>query len=82
MYNIRAVVVSGVGAAVQSGAVDVVGVVEAVIGMATPIRRPVPGAIGATREMTGSLRFSIASNIRSKERTVSYAKQKLEVAWV
>lgn len=62
MYDIRAVVVSVAGVAVQRGALDVVGVVEAVIGIATPIRRPVPGAIGATREMTGSLQCVVEKN--------------------
>lgn len=63
MYDIRAVVVSVAGVAVQRGALDVVGVVEAVIGIATPIRRPVPGAIGATREMTGSLQYVVEKNL-------------------
>ena len=63
MYYVRAVVVSVFDPAVQSGALVVVGVIDAVMGIATPIRRPVPGAIGATREMTGSLGISIAKTI-------------------
>lgn len=55
MLYIHAVVVSVVVPPVQSDALVVVDVFEAVIGVATPIWRPLDGAIGATRDITGSL---------------------------
>lgn len=59
--NLRALgaAASAVADAVHNGALLVVGVEEAVIGIATPICRPVAGAIGATREMAGSLQTLI-----------------------
>ena len=42
---------------VQSDGLVVVDVADAVIGVATPICRPVDGAIGATREIASSLLF-------------------------
>ena len=53
-FYARALAASVVGAA-HDGALVVVGVDDAVIGIATPIWRPDAGAIGATREMAGSL---------------------------
>jgi hypothetical protein len=69
---------------VQSGALEVVAVFDAVIGVATPICRPLAGAIGTTREITGSLLFKlwkIKMRISFKQ-TVSYVKKMLVVELV
>ena len=53
--HIRVLIVSVLGAVPHDNGAFVVDVDDAVIGVATPIWRPDAGAIGTTRDMTGSL---------------------------